>query len=376
MDSSSNYSDEENPPVSGMDVSEKSKGGKTHVTETTSYSEGDSGVTSIENNHKPIGLEVLVKDGDDDGDRGGSLLSSYFKKKDSRNEIEDKLAKREAEEDRQMVMQLQKAVQEAGQWAYGIIAVEVWALDRKTGDALYPPPGGTWMDPLAHRGQCESSTGCRACRLTNPELSSYIPPDPVAVGEGLPGILWSESGHSANATIDNTHLHWHHIPDLVDDPHRQWNRRMQWWVECGITWAAGVPFHGHNQHKGIIIYLARSGIAHDLLKSPENEDYLKAVSDQIASLYSVNSSRRLMINKRRAERNAVLRRVKIKLLAVVRFGGSIKVLTENEQKKRRESGIRDDDYNTGFSQNFVTIIFANPFVNFKNWVKWLSLTER
>jgi hypothetical protein len=86
---------------------------------------------------------------------------------------------------------LHRAVADGGRWAYGVIMVEVWVLSHDD-TLLSRPEAGWWIDPVYH-SQCDNRD-CKICRLTDSSMKNYVQPEPLYPGEGLPGVLWAESG--------------------------------------------------------------------------------------------------------------------------------------------------------------------------------------
>jgi hypothetical protein len=99
---------------------------------------------------------------------------------------------------------LQRAVADAGRWAYGIVLVEVWTLNQDR-TFLYRPDGGFWLDPVFHSPRCRGRSDendnddneCEICRLVYPDHPRYVAPRNQAPGQGLPGALWSGSSSPA-----------------------------------------------------------------------------------------------------------------------------------------------------------------------------------
>ena len=112
---------------------------------------------------------------------------------------------------------LHRTVADAGRWAHGTILVEVWVLsDDKT--CLFRPELGWWIDPVYHDACGEN---CEICRLVTPQKKGYVPPKPLAPGEGLPGVLWSESDkfRTSTGSLRKPHLlPMHSTPNVFGEP--------------------------------------------------------------------------------------------------------------------------------------------------------------
>mmetsp|Transcript_1636 Transcript_1636/g.2987 ORF Transcript_1636/g.2987 Transcript_1636/m.2987 type:complete len:305 (+) Transcript_1636:946-1860(+) len=68
--------------------------------------------------------------------------------------------------------------------------------------------------------------------------------------------------------------------------------------------------------------MARGKTDFDKLKSPTNEQYLLSAADVIGSIVALRGPRHVHLTERRAERDVVRRRVRNKIVAFVRLGGS------------------------------------------------------
>lgn len=84
---------------------------------------------------------------------------------------------------------LHRAIEDAGRWAYGTILV-VLSEDQT---CLFRPESAWWVDPPFHNPECEE-TDCPVRRLFNSQRQEgFVPPAPLAIGEGLPGALLAET---------------------------------------------------------------------------------------------------------------------------------------------------------------------------------------
>lgn len=232
---------------------------------------------------------------------------------------------------------LHRAVADAGRWAFGTVLVEMWVLSEDR-TCLHRSESGWWIDPVYHSTRCGSE--CKLCRLTNPAVDDYVPPAPLAPGEGLPGVLWSESG-SGGAVFDDAvasrHVGWKQISTIAGDPDQPWNPRLHLLAEVGLGWAGAVPFSFCGQ-QGIMVYMARRNVDLKMLQSPKNEMYLKCACDFAGAAYALRGPRRQMVQDRHAERAAAWRRIRTKILCLVNMGISIENLVkENDGKKHEDS---------------------------------------
>jgi hypothetical protein len=261
---------------------------------------------------------------------------------------------------------LHRAVSDAGRWAYGTVFVELWVWnDDRT--VLFRPEAGWWVDPVFHSSSNCSATRqvrdgltskkCPICRLTDSAHSDFIHPPPLSAGVGLPGVLWSETrggrrswrgSHNSQSrrnrqrgergttspvifpTTDNTatvptnqsarrYVVWREVKAIVNDPDQPWNPRLQVLGTLGLGWVAAVDFDKLG-HLGIVVYMAREGVDLNRLQSESNEGYLMAASDLAAAAYALRKPRGRVVEERRRELQAVLRRVKARILALQRIG--------------------------------------------------------
>jgi hypothetical protein len=225
---------------------------------------------------------------------------------------------------------LHRAAADAGLGSMGTVYVEVWCLTKN--GTLERPEGGYWMDPVFHSAPnecgCCGTHNCSACRISDPDHVKFIPADPVAPGVGLAGVLWSESvsvedtavvGGIMKEVVNKRKVVWRDVQAMSQNPHLPYDERLMAIADAGLGWAAGVPFHVNN-HKGIVIYVARKTVDHALLREPANEQYLLCAADLIGSAWSLREPRRLAMASRKAKREAAIRRARLKILTLIRMG--------------------------------------------------------
>lgn len=247
---------------------------------------------------------------------------------------------------------LHRAAADAGLGSMGTVYVEVWTFD---GTNLVRPDGGYWMDPVFHNPfaeecGCCGTANCSACRISDPDHPNFLPADPVAPGVGLAGVLWSESNNvedrggmlreSMRASTrylgpPKRNVVWRDLRAMANNPHLPYDERLQAIVDCGLGWAAGVPFHV-NHHKGIVIYVARSTVDHNLLQDHSNEQYLLSAADLIGSAWALREPRRLANQARKAKREAAIRRARLQIITLVRMGARFDQVC---QKNSEEASI-------------------------------------
>eukprot|EP00584_Thalassiosira_punctigera_P010808 CAMPEP_0172546076 /NCGR_PEP_ID=MMETSP1067-20121228/15897_1 /TAXON_ID=265564 ORGANISM="Thalassiosira punctigera, Strain Tpunct2005C2" /NCGR_SAMPLE_ID=MMETSP1067 /ASSEMBLY_ACC=CAM_ASM_000444 /LENGTH=514 /DNA_ID=CAMNT_0013332947 /DNA_START=78 /DNA_END=1625 /DNA_ORIENTATION=+ len=245
--------------------------------------------------------------------------------------------KRDDDFDRDM---LYRAIADTGRWAYGTVSVEAWVFSEQTGK-LIRPERAFWFDPVVVHDGADNEA---LMRLVDHEREDFVRPDPLAPGIGLAGALWSELSHRNAFPAMNMQRHlsgrgagvaqdgmnnvislsrnvvWREVEPISNDPDQPYNLRLQLAVEAGIGLAAGVQFQFRGT-KGLVIYMARGTTDVDKLKSVNNERYLLSAADVIGSIVAMRGPRHVCLEERRAEREAVRRRLKAKMVAFANIGG-------------------------------------------------------
>ena len=120
---------------------------------------------------------------------------------------------------------------------------------------------------------------------------------------------------------------------MANNPHLPYDERLQAIADSGLGWAAGVPFHV-NHHKGIVIYVARKTVDHGLLQDTSNEQYLLSAADLIGSAWALREPRRLALAARKAKREAAIRRARLKILTLIRWGAKFDFPEDKEDPQK------------------------------------------
>lgn len=265
---------------------------------------------------------------------------------------------------------LRRAIADTGRWAHGTISVEALVFDDSSG-RLVRPPRAYWFCPVAAR---EGRDNEAMMRLADDSREDYVGPEPFAPGIGLPGALWSALrvqddhplrrlggsearrrgstfgrsrwsllGNSASGRGVSTkflattkpkpkRIAWREVKQIADDPDQPYNLRLQLLAQAGIGLAAGVTFHFRGT-SGLVMYLAPGWTDVEKLKSPTNEQYLLSAADVIGSIAALRGPRRDCLGGRRTEIDRAWIRVRIKMIAFVRAGGSFDAMASGDRGK-------------------------------------------
>jgi len=212
------------------------------------------------------------------------------------------------------------ALGDAGRWCYGIKAIEVWLYDEQ--GKLKLADSGSWIDPLYFEND-DPEIGSALRALYDPgnpeykenESVSYVP------GEGLPGILWSDTSRNASQTVSalnpstlsetnrKSQIEWRDVQSLADDPDQPYNPRLMTIAKAGFRLAAGVPFK-NRRTKGIVVYMARGSVRMERMKSNLNEEYILASTEHIGSVQALRRPRKYATIQRAREVRATFLKVK------------------------------------------------------------------
>ena len=195
-----------------------------------------------------------------------------------------------------------RATQEAGQHAFGVVAVDVWILDH--GNFVHVP-GGFWVNPVFAKRHPSDALE----RIVNPNHLHYSPPLPQVPGAGLAGYFWA---------LGTDTMIWRDLKAITSDPFQPPYQRMNVLEEAGFGKATGIPFDILG-HKGVVIYLTRENASESLLSDPMNANYLKVASQHIGTASAITRPRLLSMNARELRITKKLRRVATKIQCVNAF---------------------------------------------------------
>jgi len=184
-------------------------------------------------------------------------------------------------------------------------------------------------------------------RLTDTARLDHIYQEPTAPGVGLAGALWSESSthntltaaqHGVQSIRENIHrrvglltglppalsqesqndLLWREVDALAEDPDQPYDERLQLIAKAGFKLAAGIPFDIHG-FRGIVIFYANPHADSRKLRHPDNLQLIQFAAQFIGAAAAVNLpiKQAIALKSRRPKTN--WNRLRVKILAVVRF---------------------------------------------------------
>lgn len=273
---------------------------------------------------------------------------------------------------------LSRTVRDAGEYAYGVIACEVWMLNED--DKLVRPRGGWWHNDKIYQNGLEYL-----------EDLATKEPAPMMPGVDLPGILWAEShhegtlrpsrssflgrtGHQSTGSLEPhphqnhhhpsmedlatyLHLHphtttvnphallWRDLHSIAQDPDSAKTDRLGQLVDAGLCAAAGVPFHVNTHHRGLVIYFARSHTRTHLLSNVANDAYLRASAELIGHAAALSQSRRASVEARRRQNKQAVGRFRSNMLEFHRNGHNDSGWVGMEAASHPHSPVKDRDLN-------------------------------
>mmetsp|Transcript_11570 Transcript_11570/g.32041 ORF Transcript_11570/g.32041 Transcript_11570/m.32041 type:complete len:591 (+) Transcript_11570:152-1924(+) len=207
--------------------------------------------------------------------------------------------------------QLYEAVRATGSHAYGIVAIEVWNMNRRT-SRLEAAQGGLWISPVLSEHQNNKA----AQRLLDPTHPEYEPPE---CGYGLVGDLWMRartksprSSRTTKTTADSPKreaspefvgltrvikddqsdtrndeayfiqksyqhyghaLQWRDMNTLWLDPDTPKTHRLKVMLDAGLGHAAAVPFSEYGE-EGLVVYFVRPSANRTVVSAMENQEFL------------------------------------------------------------------------------------------------------
>lgn len=224
------------------------------------------------------------------------------------------------------IQRLANVVQQAGEYAYGLAAIEVYLFSDPR---LIPVHGGWWRDL--------SMEPCDAfAMLEDPNNGNYVGPEINIPGVGLVGVLWSSSvagnhamkgnstfasmsrgvmaaSSSVSSLIRNTPfgrkkaatedkkasgarygLCWRDLASLSEDPDTIVRPRLEVMRQAFFAKATGILFDAQGS-LGMVVFYAKSGVDMKRLSAVVNETYLVRAASLIGSTLAMTEARRASI---------------------------------------------------------------------------------
>ena len=234
---------------------------------------------------------------------------------------------------------LAQATKDAGFYAFGVLAVEVWVLNEDNG-CLERPRGGWWgsefleyLSPVLAPSDDNDSSDDSGNTLT------------CMPGVGLAGVLWAESssiggflgfardsqlslsGQNSTPSLPDAmtqHHHprsqvqtvrWRDLKSLLEDPDTPKDARFNAYLASGFGLAAGVPFQSF-LCKGLVLYLARATAdVGNQMDTTENRVFLDCSAHTIGAVLANSQARRACLMRKQLLRAEAFRKVQHGLVA-------------------------------------------------------------
>ena len=205
---------------------------------------------------------------------------------------------------------LKEALDSTGRWAFGVVAVEIWIFSESgpMGAALERADGGWWRDPVFQTSEAINMLEDPACRA--------VPATAVIPGVGVPGIIWSEESENSDGGLSS----WRDLRQMANDEDRMPDKRTSVLADA-FGLATGLIFQEQvTGLQGLVIFYARRSADLGRLSSVANRRYLRSSTDLLASVVTWDEPRRKAVEERQIYLDAALRRIRIKIMAISRFG--------------------------------------------------------
>lgn len=225
---------------------------------------------------------------------------------------------------------LEIALNNTGRHAFGVVAIEVWMLD-KSDDMLKCANGATWRDPVFETEETSSLLAL----LENPAADGYLPPSPLMSGVGVAGTLFAEERGNLSGTTN-----WRDLQQLAFDQDRIPDERLQVLAKV-FGLAKGLYFeNGITENMGLIIYYARRTADRKKLSFSANEIYLCASAHMLGSIVAWEKPRAESIKDINATVNKAReswRRGAFKIKLMVNIS---KLAVDEDHRSRKSSVLR------------------------------------
>jgi len=271
-------------------------------------------------------------------------------------------------------MMLDMSVKEAGRWSYGVKAVEVWEYTKQ--GKLELVPGGHWVD-AAYFQTNDLDIFSALEQLYDPNSPNFdeVDDEILAPGEGLAGVLWTESKRfsskaSALTSRAKKAIQWRNIRVFAEDPHQPYNKRVKLIAKAGFHYAAGLRFNVRGT-RGVVVYMARESINMQKMQSILNEEFMLSATQHIGSVLAMSTPRRLSVQQRRIEARKTLK----KAIILIRLFSIGKIELQDDEVKEEnlgaELGSENDQSIDGTTILLETL--GDKLVDIKEyWGTWAS----
>lgn len=246
-------------------------------------------------------------------------------------------------EDKEMLLQ---ALSQAGLYASGVSAAEVWVLDKH--GHLACQTNGSWIDPVfLKNGEPDVQ---KALVQVIAQVNDYINNGTtLAPGIGIPGILWSgaarSSGRSGRSRFSMTSsssaseehgLVWKNMKSFTDDPDQAHNKHALCLRGAGFNLCAGIPFYTRSA-SGIVVYYARDSVNLEKLTSKLNEEFLLSATEHIGAVIGIMKPRQLSIERKKADALALFKKVRMMLNVIVQSEIDVDDIVMQNAASKRDS---------------------------------------
>jgi HPP family len=147
---------------------------------------------------------------------------------------------------------------------------------------------------------------------------------------------------SKNLPFSTSQVSWRDVAAIADDPDQPFNPRIKYLQEeCGLGWAAGVPFH-IGTTDGVVMYMARETVDVEKLLDKTNDEYIAHSSLVIGSAYALRMPRLAAEKERRSEGKETIRRVRNKLHTIRALNRNVETFIEDEAAKDTDEKARHE----------------------------------
>lgn len=284
------------------------------------------------------------------------------------------------------------AISDAGNWCYGIKAIDVWIYNR---GRLVSALGGTWVDPVYFQNE-DKEIKSALMKLYDTSTPDYMNPldFSLAPGEGLAGALWADTAGSdtsptpaALLSQENVNkqrlikrIKWRDVNNMAEDEDQPFNERIKVIGQAGFGLAAGVPFNVRGRTRGIVIYMARKSVDMDKLTSFLNEEYMFTASQHIGSVLALRKPRELALEERTVESTQAFEKASSIFAAILKesqaesFKSLLSEISEDKMNIEQASGdevqIKLGDEKTSCNDKLKQK-FSDELEDIKEfWIEW------